>query len=928
MALALSPHLSECLSAGAAAMAAGEPRTGIRWFDRASRLAPNNPSVSFMNAAALIVADPAAAFDRFTSLLEIWPEFREAHFGLVAAALRHLGPKAAAEELSAALHRFCLPEHPDLDKLARNIVRAAAAPGWISLDGELGLMVCTMPPAKPSVLEVRQAGLVLHRHTLQPGEGYEARIPLSETNRVTTTLNRIPLLGSGLSPAVLLRVEASLLPPVKGRMRGYAWMPGTPDTSPHLVLRQSGCPDRLFRPTGKPKQSPLHPIARVRGFSFRLSGDHAVGVLSTDGRDIPGSPVFPQAVLPPRLPMPRPGLDVIIPVVRGVGELRRCLASLRNNVPPRTRIVIVNDGSDNPALLSFLRTRTGTAIVLHHAHNRGYPAAINTGLRHAAGRDVVLLNPDTVLPPGWVGRLKSAAYAGPDIGSATPLGNEASILSYPNPAGGNSAPSAAALRRLDRLCQRANGAIRIDLPTAIGFCMYVRADCLAATGGFREDAFAQGYGEENEWCCRAESLGWRHVAAADLFVSHLGGSSFGAARTALMARNQVVLNRLHPGYDARVQRFLARDTLATVRRNLDMARWQQGGEGPLVLLISHARGGGVEQLVQDRCSMLAADGHRTLIVRPGSGKTVWLQPAPALNCPNLRFRLPAEWDVLLSWLRPQRIERVELHHVLDHMPGIDTLAARLGVPLDVYVHDAVFFCPRVTMLGRSGRYCGEPKDPAVCDACVAELGSVVVNPPPVATLRQQSATLLASARQVIVPCEDVGRRVRRYSGVVPMVRPWQDDTTLPPRLRWNAAEPMRVAVVGALNRDKGMDLLVECAHAAAARTIPIQFVLIGYSTDDEPLLNAGVFVTGKFAPHEVLPLLRREHPSLGFVPSVVPETWCYALTSLMEAGLDVLGFDIGAQAERIRRTGRGRLLPVGATVDQVLAALIAMHPGA
>ncbi len=931
MALTLLPHLRECLANGVAAMAAGQQEAGLRWLDRAYRLAPNHPSVTFMSAAALVLTDPAAAMTRFAALVGTWPEFREPHFGVVAAALRHTGAQAAARHLSEALHRFGLPAHPDLDKLARDTVRAAGAPGWISLDGQSGLTVCAMPPGQLALLEVRQAGIVLRRQTLQGGVEYAARIQLPGAHRVVATLDGVPLLGSGLSPTVLLRVEAVLLPPANGRVRGYAWMPGMPDTSPQLVLRLAGTADRPFRPRGKPKPMLWNPAAKMRGFSFPLPasghGDGAISVISADGRDIAGSPVFLKAVPPPSLPSPRAGLDVIIPVVKGVAELKRCLASLRDDVPPDTRIVIVNDGSSDPALLAFLSAAAGGALVLHHAQNRGYPAAINTGLRHAAGRDVILLNPDTLLPPGWADRLAAAAYATPDTGSATPLSNEASILSYPNPAGGNVAPRGAALRRLDRLCQGVNEAIRIDLPSAVGFCMYVRSDCLAAVGGFREDAFAQGYGEENEWCCRASSLGWRHVAAADVFVSHFGGRSFGSRRAGLMARNRAVLNGLYPGYDAGVQRFLARGTLAAVRRNLDMVRWRQGGTGPLVLLISHGRGGGVERFVQERCGKLAAEGHRTLVVRPGGGKTVRLEAEAALDCPNLEFRLPAEWDVLLAWLRSQRIDRVELHHTLDHVPGIDTLAERLGVAQDIYVHDATFFCPRVTMLGRSRRYCGEPKDPALCDACVAELGSVVANPPPVAALRAHSAALFAQARQVIVPCEDVARRVRRYASVVPVVRPWQEDSALPSRLWQKPAGPIRVAVVGSLNRDKGMDLLRDCAQEAAARTLPVQFVLIGHSASDEALLNAGVFVTGRFAPHEVLPLLRREQPSLGFVPSVVPETWCYALTALLEAGLDVLAFDIGAQAERIRRTGRGRLLPAGVSVEKVLTALIAMCPG-
>jgi hypothetical protein len=50
---------------------------------------------------------------------------------------------------------------------------------------------------------------------------------------------------------------------------------------------------------------------------------------------------------------------------------------------------------------------------------------------------------------------------------------------------------------------------------------------------------------------------------------------------------------------------------------------------------------------------------------------------------------------------------------------------------------------------------------------------------------------------------------------------------------------------------------------------------------------------------------------LAWLTSLWPETWCYTLTQAWQAGLNVAAFDIGTPAERIRRTGRGWLFPLG-----------------
>ena len=73
-----------------------------------------------------------------------------------------------------------------------------------------------------------------------------------------------------------------------------------------------------------------------------------------------------------------------------------------------------------------------------------------------ATRDVILLNNDTLVPPGWIERLAEAAYSASDIGTATPLSNDATVFSYPREDGANPVPDEAATIRLDRLARRAN----------------------------------------------------------------------------------------------------------------------------------------------------------------------------------------------------------------------------------------------------------------------------------------------------------------------------------------------------------------------------------------------------------------------------------------------------------------------------------------
>jgi glycosyltransferase involved in cell wall biosynthesis len=293
--------------------------------------------------------------------------------------------------------------------------------------------------------------------------------------------------------------------------------------------------------------------------------------------------------------------------------------------------------------------------------------------------------------------------------------------------------------------------------------------------------------------------------------------------------------------------------------------------------------------------------------------------------PNLVYAVPDEIPALLAELSADRIERVELHHLLGHAPEMLELPGRLRVPYEVHIHDYALLCPRVVLVGAAGRYCGEP-DVAGCEACVAAAGSLLDEAIGVAALRLRSALMLAGACRVVVPSADAAARIARYfPGIAAEVVAHEDDAALSAvPLTPASAESCRVAVVGAISLAKGYDVLLACARDAAARALPLSFVVIGHTIDDARLLATGrAFITGPYAPGEAEALIRAQECTIALLPSVWPETWCYALTEAWRAGLRTVAFDLGAQAERVRDIGHGVLLPLDAPAGRINDVLLA-----
>lgn len=966
------------LSLGEAALAAGDGTAALRWLERAQRIAPRDETARLAVALARLgQGEPGQA----APLAEIAARFdlRVAWIGLASARLRDGDAEGAAQALAAAFSGHAGAIDAGLAMGADRIAAAVGAPGWCALLSG-GVLVVSAGLA-PSRLQVRHDGATLAlrwragraRLGAAAGRGHELAVTLADGTA---------LLGSPIRLAALRRLDAVAMA-AGGDLTGWAWHPADPDATPRLFLHDRH--GRLIAPVAATDTTiavpGAAPLARPRGFTLPAARfAHAARPLSLrdgEGRDVLGSPLDPGAEVasaaaqahawarmtggdarrggrpafaaraaihadligPPaehRRARPR-RVTVVVPVYRGAAETLATLDSLEGTLPAGTRVIVVEDASPEPDLVRALtaRARARRATLLRLPRNLGFPGAANAGIRAAGRDDVVLLNSDTLVAGDWLTRLRDAAYAEPAIATATPFSNDATLLSYPNRDGGNPMPALAATKRLAALAARANGGAVVEIPVGVGFCLYIRRAALDQVGLFREDVFAQGYGEENDFCLRARYLGWRHVAATGVFVAHRGGVSFGAGQAALRARNAALLARLHPGYDALIAGYVAADPLAPARRRLDRARFIAARKRamPAALLISHDRGGGVETRITARAAELRAAGARVVLLRgspraeAGVNRSYLSRAETSDTYPHLGFDLPRESGALLALLRAENVQAIEIHHLLGHdHDAVFALCRALARPYEVHVHDYAWLCPRIKLLGAEQRYCGEPPV-AACAACVAEFGREIEEEIDAPALRQRSARELAEAARVVVPAGDVAARLtRHFPALAPVVQPWEEPREVAAVVAAPAAAAvLRVVLAGAIGVEKGYRRLLACARDAQARNLPLAFTVVGLTTGDEPLLATGkVFITGDYQPTEAVALIARQGGGVGFLPSVVPETWGYTLSEMWRAGLFVVAFDLGAQAERIRAAGRGLLLaldtPAAAVNDALLGA--------
>jgi GT2 family glycosyltransferase len=471
------------------------------------------------------------------------------------------------------------------------------------------------------------------------------------------------------------------------------------------------------------------------------------------------SPRPAKALLTPR-PIPVPTdlkIDVIVPVYRGLTETRNCIESLLRDVPMAGHeIVVINDASPESELTEYLTglAASGHITLLTNEENLGFVGTVNRGMALHPDRDVVLLNSDTEVAGDWLDRLVRCAYDDRMIGTVTPFSNNATICSYPRFCQDNPLPEGWSLDALDNLFRQLNDGKWIEIPTAIGFCMYIRRDCLHDIGLFDMANFGKGYGEENDFCMRATAAGWYHVLCADTFVYHAGGVSFAETQDPRKVIATDMMRRLHPSYEELVHRYIAEDPVRPFRLSVDAARLLGRGR-PVVLFVTHGIGGGTDKHIHELAERLA-DCIEILVLNPladGQHELVWLREGEALK---LFFHLPNDYARLCGLLRELHLERIHFHHTKSVDSTIWNLPEDLSLPYDYTVHDYYAVCPQVSLTNLQNRYCGEP-DEAGCNRCLR------LAPAPggvdIQTWREYYARLLEGAERVFAPSQDVAARV-------------------------------------------------------------------------------------------------------------------------------------------------------------------------
>jgi GT2 family glycosyltransferase len=234
-----------------------------------------------------------------------------------------------------------------------------------------------------------------------------------------------------------------------------------------------------------------------------------------------------------------PDVSVVIVTFNSSEFVSECLAAVPSNTGVSFDIVVIDNASKDD---------TAAHVSAHHPkvslieldRNVGFSRAVNKGIEHTTGRNVLLLNPDAVVQPGALDRLvafldneATAGVAAPSLLNVDGT-DQRTARSFPTPAAavfGRRSPltkwwpnNRFSARYLSSRAASSTGgagsAFRVDWVS--GACLMVPRRIIDQVGPLDTRYFM--YWEDADWCRRIGARGYGVYCVPDAVAVHAEGS--------------------------------------------------------------------------------------------------------------------------------------------------------------------------------------------------------------------------------------------------------------------------------------------------------------------------------------------------------------------------------------------------------------------
>ncbi len=332
-----------------------------------------------------------------------------------------------------------------------------------------------------------------------------------------------------------------------------------------------------------------------------------------------------------------------------------------------------------------------------------------------------------------------------------------------------------------------------------------------------------------------------------------------------------------------------------------------------VLYFHHEWGGGVDFWLQNQVQKLQSDHYIFVLFYQKKPNKINLQVIFKGQKESILFNNFKEVAGIFSKIK---IDKIYINQI-SFFPNIDVVFDFIKqnkhnkTKTTMLMHDFSSICIKANLVKDDGSQCDMIRNRNYCDC----------NPDAEENVKKWRSFLTNQVDEILCFSEHSYQIVSQfYSATANKIKIIPHDVPFLRKVNVVKSDKIiNIAVIGFLNKIKGCDVVEEMSKLIISNNLPIKIFAIGKCKVKG---NSALKILGKYNREDLPEIIEKNQIDIIFISSICPETFSYTMHEATMMGTKVACFDLGAQAEYIRKYDQGLIISqinAKAALDKILS---------
>jgi hypothetical protein len=336
---------------------------------------------------------------------------------------------------------------------------------------------------------------------------------------------------------------------------------------------------------------------------------------------------------------------------------------------------------------------------------------------------------------------------------------------------------------------------------------------------------------------------------------------------------------------------------------------------PTYLIFDHDMGGGANVYRNELVNNITSNNNITILLTPNyiNNKLSHTTLSVVTKLGECKFILE-DFTQLIKLIPNLYIKEVIYNNAVSYKNPLYVaellikLKENTKAKLIIMLHDHFLICPTFNLINNFGKYCNLPSN-KICNKCLPNIPSIFgYQKIKIEKWRSHWDKTLQKADKIIAFSQstaDIITRIYNISDKIEVTPHKVDSFSRKPHTSYEGI--INIGIIGHISEHKGSNIIVDIANIIKTSNLPITLTVIGTISSSKNIPN-NIRIMGSYKRNSLPDIIEENNINICLLPSICPETFSYTTSEIIELGLPLCCYDLGAPAERVKKYKNGYII--------------------